>query len=199
MELVFISNDSFYLTGLKEWCSEHFFEDNIVCFNHTKQAESYMKKSRRSLVLIYHLNYFSSVAELIRLVRKKALQRKISKQIIICDDLLKVMMHLTRRIDKVRLVNGKNTAQQIEQAIIEFSTRRGCRYERHQIITSREEYIITEMANGKKLSEIANALNVSTKTIYSHKRNLMIKLAVNSRKDFCRLLEGVRAFSDVTQ
>ena len=48
-------------------------------------------------------------------------------------------------------------------------------------LTKREIQVLTHIARGLSVKEIATALNVSTKTVESHKANIMAKLDIHDR------------------
>ncbi len=52
------------------------------------------------------------------------------------------------------------------------------------IFTQREQSVITYLQSGKSQSQIAEKLNVSVKTVHSHKRSVMKKMGLNRNYDF---------------
>ncbi len=57
----------------------------------------------------------------------------------------------------------------------------------HQL-TSREEEVLTLIAQGKRLSQIADELSISTNTVKTHTRHVYTKLEINSRNELNALL-----------
>ncbi|HUI05901.1 MAG TPA: response regulator transcription factor [Verrucomicrobiae bacterium] len=53
-------------------------------------------------------------------------------------------------------------------------------------LTSREQEVVVLVAEGRSNKEIAAALNISVKTVESHRRNLMHKLRLNSSAELVR-------------
>ena len=49
-----------------------------------------------------------------------------------------------------------------------------------EVLTEREKDVLTEFASGKVAKEISNELNVSIHTVYTHRKNIMKKLKLNS-------------------
>ncbi|MDF1867007.1 MAG: LuxR C-terminal-related transcriptional regulator [Saprospiraceae bacterium] len=58
--------------------------------------------------------------------------------------------------------------------------------EKSSLLTKREIQIIKLLKEGNSTSEIAQLLNISEHTIYTHKRNAMSKLNINSSNDLVR-------------
>lgn len=50
----------------------------------------------------------------------------------------------------------------------------------HEILTAREDLVLRMLAQGKTVNQIAHALNLSNKTVSSHKTNLMDKMQMSS-------------------
>ncbi len=53
----------------------------------------------------------------------------------------------------------------------------------HSLLSEREFEIFGLLVNGKRVNEIANQLNISNKTVSTHKLNLMVKMNLNSTAD----------------
>ena len=49
-----------------------------------------------------------------------------------------------------------------------------------EILTERERDVLTQFASGKMAKEISSDLNVSIHTVYTHRKNIMKKLGINS-------------------
>jgi DNA-binding NarL/FixJ family response regulator len=62
-----------------------------------------------------------------------------------------------------------------------------------QMLTSREQEVLRLLADGKRVKEIAHLLNISTKTVESHRQNIMDKLEIHSTIELTRyaLREGL--------
>lgn len=61
-------------------------------------------------------------------------------------------------------------------------------YHSNTNLTKRETEIVTLLRKGLNHDEIAKKLNISNKTIYCHKRNLMKKLGCENRINFQKML-----------
>ena len=62
-----------------------------------------------------------------------------------------------------------------------------------QMLTAREQEVLRLLADGKRVKEIAHLLNVSVKTVESHRQNIMDKLEIHSTIELTRyaLREGL--------
>jgi DNA-binding NarL/FixJ family response regulator len=62
-----------------------------------------------------------------------------------------------------------------------------------QMLTAREQEVLRLLADGKRVKEIAHLLNVSGKTVESHRQNIMDKLEIHSTIELTRyaLREGL--------
>jgi DNA-binding NarL/FixJ family response regulator len=62
-----------------------------------------------------------------------------------------------------------------------------------QMLTAREQEVLRLLADGKRVKEIAHALNISAKTVESHRQNVMDKLEIHSTIELARyaLREGL--------
>ena len=62
-----------------------------------------------------------------------------------------------------------------------------------QMLTSREQEVLRLLADGKRVKEIAHFLNISVKTVESHRQNIMDKLEIHSTIELTRyaLREGL--------
>ena len=58
---------------------------------------------------------------------------------------------------------------------------------RQQLITEREKQILQLLHHGKRMKEIAFELNISVKTAYTHRQNLMRKLGADTIVDLFRI------------
>ncbi len=56
----------------------------------------------------------------------------------------------------------------------------------HENLTNREHQIMLLIASGKKLTEIADTLSLSIKTVSTHKSNILRKMNLNSNADLAR-------------
>jgi DNA-binding NarL/FixJ family response regulator len=61
------------------------------------------------------------------------------------------------------------------------------------MLTSREQEVLRLLADGKRVKEIAHFLNISAKTVESHRQNIMDKLEIHSTIELTRyaLREGL--------
>ena len=61
------------------------------------------------------------------------------------------------------------------------------------LLTAREQEVLRLLADGKRVKEIAHQLNISTKTVESHRQNVMDKLEIHSTIELTRyaLREGL--------
>ncbi len=76
---------------------------------------------------------------------------------------------------------GKN----LEQVVLENYINR-LHYSEQEELTSREVEILTGFANGLTYNEIADELNISKKTIESHKKNIFEKLHFKTNADLIK-------------
>ena len=53
----------------------------------------------------------------------------------------------------------------------------------HSLLSDREFEVFGLLVNGKRVNEIAELLNISNKTVSTHKLNLMVKMKLNSTAD----------------
>jgi len=62
-----------------------------------------------------------------------------------------------------------------------------------QMLTAREQEVLRLLADGKRVKEIAHLLNISSKTVESHRQNIMDKLEIHSTIELTRyaLREGL--------
>jgi DNA-binding NarL/FixJ family response regulator len=62
-----------------------------------------------------------------------------------------------------------------------------------QMLTAREQEVLRLLADGKRVKEIAHLLNISAKTVESHRQNIMDKLEIHSTIELTRyaLREGL--------
>jgi DNA-binding NarL/FixJ family response regulator len=56
----------------------------------------------------------------------------------------------------------------------------------HEVLTEREFEVFRQLVAGLSVTEVAAALNVSVKTVSTHKANLMQKLGVNNQTELVR-------------
>jgi DNA-binding NarL/FixJ family response regulator len=61
------------------------------------------------------------------------------------------------------------------------------------MLTGREQEVLRLLADGKRVKEIAHLLNISAKTVESHRQNIMDKLEIHSTIELSRyaLREGL--------
>jgi DNA-binding NarL/FixJ family response regulator len=61
------------------------------------------------------------------------------------------------------------------------------------MLTAREQEVLLLLADGKRVKEIAHMLNISSKTVESHRQNVMDKLEIHSTIELTRyaLREGL--------
>jgi DNA-binding NarL/FixJ family response regulator len=62
-----------------------------------------------------------------------------------------------------------------------------------EMLTAREQEVLRMLADGKRVKEIAHDLNISAKTVESHRQNIMDKLEIHSTIELARyaLREGL--------
>lgn len=85
----------------------------------------------------------------------------------------------------VVLQGGKYFSQKVVQALIELSMQRGSQKQLnpHETLTEREMEIFMLVTQGKATKEIADILFLSTHTVYTHRKNILKKLACKSAAD----------------
>jgi len=66
------------------------------------------------------------------------------------------------------------------------------------VLTAREREVLQQLAEGKTTKEMADALNVSVKTVETHRRNIMEKLNLHSVAELTKyaVREGVTSLDD---
>lgn len=85
----------------------------------------------------------------------------------------------------------------ITGSLVEDFVRQACMEERHStplhMLTSREQEVLRLLADGKRVKEVAHSLNISVKTVESHRQNIMDKLEIHSTIELARyaLREGL--------
>jgi len=85
----------------------------------------------------------------------------------------------------------------ITGSLVEDFVRQACMQERQttplHMLTSREQEVLRLLADGKRVKEIAHFLNISVKTVESHRQNIMDKLEIHSTIELTRyaLREGL--------
>jgi DNA-binding NarL/FixJ family response regulator len=85
----------------------------------------------------------------------------------------------------------------ITGSLVEDFVRQACMQERQTVplhmLTSREQEVLLLLADGKRVKEIAHFLNISVKTVESHRQNIMDKLEIHSTIELTRyaLREGL--------
>jgi DNA-binding NarL/FixJ family response regulator len=85
----------------------------------------------------------------------------------------------------------------ITGSLVEDFVRQACTQERQStplhMLTSREQEVLRLLADGKRVKEIAHFLNISVKTVESHRQNIMDKLEIHSTIELTRyaLREGL--------
>lgn len=86
---------------------------------------------------------------------------------------------LTEVIDAIQTVseNKNYLSPSITRTLIESYIRRP---RKQQVITDREKQILQLLHRGKRMKEIAFELNISVKTAYIHRQNLMKKLGADT-------------------
>ena len=85
----------------------------------------------------------------------------------------------------------------ITGSLVEDFVRQACAQEQQaaplHMLTSREQEVLRLLADGKRVKEIAHTLNISVKTVESHRQNIMDKLEIHSTIELTRyaLREGL--------
>lgn len=85
----------------------------------------------------------------------------------------------------------------ITGSLVEDFVRQACTQERQStplhMLTSREQEVLRLLADGKRVKEVAHFLNISAKTVESHRQNIMDKLEIHSTIELTRyaLREGL--------
>lgn len=66
----------------------------------------------------------------------------------------------------------------------------------YTLLTAREREILQQLAEGKKVSQIADNLNIGAKTVETHRRNIMMKLDASSITELVKyaIREGLVQF-----
>jgi DNA-binding NarL/FixJ family response regulator len=85
----------------------------------------------------------------------------------------------------------------ITGSLVEDFVRQACAQDRPaaplQMLTTREQEVLRLLADGKRVKEVAHHLKISTKTVESHRQNIMDKLEIHSTIELARyaLREGL--------
>jgi DNA-binding NarL/FixJ family response regulator len=87
------------------------------------------------------------------------------------------------------------TGTLVEDFVRQASARQHAPLSPIHLLTAREQEVLRLLADGKRVKEIAHLLNISTKTVESHRQNVMDKLEIHSTIELTRyaLREGLTA------
>lgn len=85
------------------------------------------------------------------------------------------------------------TGSLVEDFVRQSSARERTAASPLQMLTAREQEVLRLLADGKRVKEIAQQLNISAKTVESHRQNIMDKLEIHSTIELTRyaLREGL--------
>ena len=72
------------------------------------------------------------------------------------------------------------------QSILNKETNKRKRFQKHEILTTREKQILTHIAQGESNKDIADKLFLSVRTVEAHRNNIKIKLKLGSVADFTK-------------
>ena len=98
---------------------------------------------------------------------------------------------LTKECDKEEIINAINATAKGEKffcnKVLDYLLEKSFAPESDEFdpapLTSRQKEIVRLVVNGKIAKEIAHELNLSTHTIYTHRKNIMKKLNINSTSE----------------
>jgi DNA-binding NarL/FixJ family response regulator len=85
------------------------------------------------------------------------------------------------------------TGTLVEDFVRQTSTQERAPVSPLQLLTAREQEVLRLLTDGKRVKEIAHVLNISAKTVESHRQNIMDKLEIHSTIELTRyaLREGL--------
>jgi DNA-binding NarL/FixJ family response regulator len=85
------------------------------------------------------------------------------------------------------------TGSLVEDFVRQASTQERSAVSPLEMLTAREQEVLRLLADGKRVKEIAHQLNISAKTVESHRQNVMDKLEIHSTIELARyaLREGL--------
>ncbi|MEM9823512.1 MAG: response regulator transcription factor [Bacteroidota bacterium] len=98
---------------------------------------------------------------------------------------------LTKECDKEEIINAINATAKGEKffcgKVLDFLLEKSFAPDpvetASSLLTDRQIEIVRMVANGKIAKEIASELNLSTHTVYTHRKNIMKKLNINSASE----------------
>jgi len=79
--------------------------------------------------------------------------------------------------------NGNGTAQPVKISVSTNGNKTGCNNIRIATLTSRERQVFELLARGKCNKEVAASLNISVRTVETHRANMMSQLGIHSASE----------------
>ena len=91
---------------------------------------------------------------------------------------------LLEAIEKI-LAGKRYIPQEMGERLADHMTQAGS-HVRHEVLSDRELEVFYLLAGGIRTADVAKQLYLSPKTIYSHRRNILYKLGLESNSDIVR-------------
>lgn len=159
-----------------------------------------LAEKKANVIIIDHLQRNTFGGDMIKTIKELAPQTNI---LIISSDNDKTNVYnviesgvnsfLTKQCDEEEIINAVRATAKGEKffcnKVLNFILERSFAKEEDcspSLLTPRESQIVTLVAEGKIAKEIASELNLSTHTVYTHRKNIMKKLQLNSPSELVK-------------
>lgn len=116
----------------------------------------------------------------------------LSKQIVVCESFYETFKSFESCFKNFKVIHLNDAVEKIgtSDAFRNHcnNTTYACLFSATFGLTGIQKEVMIYLAKGIPVKDIARRLNVTSKTIYSHKHNILVKLNIKSREEYVKLI-----------
>lgn len=196
---IILSDDCFMAEGIRHLLLSQTDTNEksitILNRNHYKQA----LVSKEPLTIIHYLPKNASLNGLMGRLIYLSSQQKVLRQLILCDDFYHILVCLTWHVADLKVLDSQVSVKQLKASIFDLIGKHSLKLRLECIppyfgINPREREVLYLLSRGMTNNQVSEVMNISCKTVSSHKRNVQQALQLHSRTDYVRFLNLFREF-----
>lgn len=190
-----ISENYFFMEGLKGLINHKREEENLSSLDlryiSPEECDQLRVGKKKQVIFHFYSKDFSMRGIYWRLKRINSYSN-LSTQIVVCETFYETFKSFERCFKNFKVLDLKEAVEKIGTSD-SFrhhcnNTTYACLFSATFGLTGLQKEVMICLAKGIPVKDIARRLNVTSKTIYSHKHNILVKLNIKSREDYVKLI-----------
>lgn len=190
-----VSENYFFMEGLKSLINLKRMEKNLSLLDFKcispEDCDQLKVGNKKQFIFHFYSKDFGMRGIYWRLKRINSYSN-LSTQILVCENFYEIFKSFEGCFKNFKVLRLNEAVETIgaSDAFRNYynNTTYACLFSASFGLTGIQKEVMIYLAKGIPVKDIASKLNVTSKTIYSHKHNILVKLNIKSREDYVKLI-----------